>query len=88
MHNYECDLPNYYNIDGRKAKRLLKAFGKDDFGIAALPRKIGNVRISRIHNFDKVGGCTYCFPHGFECTNSTLSKRIRNWKQYRKTRWK
>ena len=38
------------------------------------PKKYSNVKISRIYNTDKTGGCPWCFPHGFETNNSTIGK--------------
>lgn len=77
-----------FRIKDKKEYRLKKAFGIDDLGNAILPRKISNVKISRFQNFDKMGGCSYCFPHGIECTNAILVNQTRNWKKHRKTQWK
>ena len=64
-------------------KRLTKRFGKDEYGFALIPTKFSNVKISRFENVDKVGGCTYCFPHGIELTNSTYENLQKNWKRFR-----
>jgi hypothetical protein len=85
---YEIYLPNRIRTNGRKAKRMQQAFGKDDFGIAVLPKKLSNVKVSRINNFDLMGGCPFCFPHGIECINSKFSNQNRSWKRYRRTQWK
>ena len=71
-------------------KKLKKAFGINEIGMIDFPKKISNVKISRIHNTDKTGGCSYCFPHGFETNNSTISKywNNKNWKSYRKYQYK
>jgi hypothetical protein len=71
-----------------ESKKLLDSFGINEYGLIDIKGKISNVKISRILNCDKVGGCPYCFPHGYETTNSTLANRTRNWKNKRKTRWK
>lgn len=77
------------HVKTKRPRIVKKAFGIDDLGIIDIPIKFSNVKISRMHNVEKVGGCTYCFPHGIECTNATEDKRHnRNWKRYRKTQWK
>ncbi|MCU4162977.1 hypothetical protein [Carboxylicivirga caseinilyticus] len=42
--------------------RIRKAFGIDENGVVVIPRRFGNRQISRIHNYLKMGGCSYCFP--------------------------
>jgi len=69
-------------------KKFKKAFGVDDYGMIAFPKKISNTKISRIQNTDKMGGCSFCFPHGIECTNSKWSKLTRNWKKHRAFQYK
>ena len=69
-------------------RKLKKAFGLNEFGRIDYPKKISNVKISRIVNHEIMGGCSYCFPHGYETTNSTLSKNTRSWKKNRKYQWK
>ncbi|MDJ1466648.1 hypothetical protein QNI19_06850 [Cytophagaceae bacterium DM2B3-1] len=69
-------------------KKFKDAFGCDETGFIALPIKFSNVRISRIENCDDMGGCSFCFPHGFESTNAKESKYQRNWKKFRRTQWK
>lgn len=71
----------------KKQKQMQKAFGINEFGQADLPVKISNVQISRI-TYGPERGCSWCFPHGFETSNSTISNRQRNWKRFRRTRWK
>lgn len=72
-----------------KAERVLKkAFGTDEFGFANITGKIGNIKVSRFQNAVERGGCTYCFPHGFETTNSHLKNMQRSWKKHRNTQWK
>ena len=68
--------------------KFKKAFGVNEFGLIDFPTKISNIRISRIKNFEKMGGCLYCFPHGVECTNSREHKFTRNWKHYREFQYK
>ncbi|XZF14538.1 hypothetical protein ACTHGU_00225 [Chitinophagaceae bacterium MMS25-I14] len=68
-------------------KKLQKAFGLDEHGMTAFPYRISNVQYARIL-FGEERGCSYCFPHGYETTNSTISKYQRSWKKYRPTQWK
>jgi len=65
-------------------KRRVREFGKDEYGFSMLPVKYSNTKISRIDNTDKTGGCSFCFPHGIESTNSTWSNFQRSWKCFRK----
>lgn len=69
-------------------KKLVKAFGLNEAGFIDFPSKISSVRMSRMKNVAKVGGCTFCFPHGIDTSNSKVSKFTRNWKAYRKNQWK
>ena len=89
MKQFEEDYPHRLKVKTKKEFRLKKAFGCYNPGLVDIPRKFNNVRISRIQNYIEMGGCQYCFPHGRETSNSTISKqRNKNWKRYRKTRWK
>lgn len=72
----------------KKQKRLGRAFGYNEFGMLEIPVKISNIIISRILNFENCGGCSYCFPHGPELENATVLNNQRNWKKFRKTKWK
>jgi len=72
----------------RRKKQYRKAFGIDEYGFPTIPSKYSNIKISRIKNFKKMGGCDHCFPHGIECTNSAVSKVQKSWKQYRKKQYK
>jgi len=67
--------------------RLIKAFGKNEYGFADLPEKISGVRISRIFIGEEMG-CSFCFPHGFETINNRWDKVQRSWKSHRKTQYK
>ena len=67
--------------------QLIKRFGDNGYRLADLPEKISGVTISRIKNGEEMG-CSWCFPHGWETTNSRWSKQQRCWKQQRKTQWK
>lgn len=69
----------------KKIKRLQRAFGRNDYGFADIPKKISGTQISRIQIGDDMG-CSYCFPHGYETINRTIPER--NWKSQRKTQWK
>ncbi|MFZ6777333.1 hypothetical protein ACO0LD_10955 [Undibacterium sp. Ji83W] len=66
---------------------LIKAFGKNEVGLADIPKKISGITISRIIIGEK-SGCSRCFPHGYETINSHIGNRQRNWKKQRKTKWK
>ena len=68
-------------------RKFNRAFGKDKNGLAILPRKDSNVKVSRIRNAEESGGCTRCFPHGIDTTNATASKKKRSWKNQRKKQW-
>ena len=70
-----------------KKKQMQKAFGVDEFDYFNFPIKISNVRLARLLYGNK-SGCSYCFPHGYETVNSTVANRQRNWKKFRKTKWK
>lgn len=69
-------------------KKFKKAFGCTEEGFIDFPKKISNIRVSRISNYLRMGGCYYCFPHGIETTNSKDSKLTKNWKKYRTTQYK
>lgn len=70
-------------------KKLEKRqFGVDEFGFTLIPSKFSNVKVSRIYNTDKTGGCSYCFPHGIECNNSSHRNSERNWKSHRNNQWR
>ena len=69
-------------------KKFKKTFGINEFGLIDFPRKFSNVKISRIQNTDNRCGCTWCFPHCIETTNSKQSKFTRNWKSYRRAQYK
>ncbi|MEO1257773.1 MAG: phosphate ABC transporter substrate-binding protein [Bacteroidota bacterium] len=68
-------------------KKLKDAFSTNDYGFACLPNKISGTAIARLL-FGNLRGCSWCFPHGWEVDNSTVNNRQRNWKKFRKTRWK
>ena len=54
-------------------------------GDGTLPSKMGSAAAARIDHVHDRGGCSHCFPHGTETTNSTASKNERSWKRSRKT---
>lgn len=72
----------------KNSKKMKKAFGLNELGFIDFPKKTSNVKISRIAHHEDMGGCSYCFPHGYETINSTLSKNTRSWKKNRKNQWK
>ena len=67
----------------KKEARFIKAFGENEYGTADLPKKISNIAISRINNFDIMGGCSFCYPHGYETSNSHYKNMQKNWKKYK-----
>jgi hypothetical protein len=71
----------------KSAKKFKRAFGFNEFGIIDFPTKMSNVQLSRILYGDG-SGCSRCFPHGWETINSTVCNNQRNWKKFRKTKWK
>ena len=68
-------------------KKLKDAFSANAYGFACFPNKISGTTIARLLYGD-LRGCSWCFPHGWEVDNSTISNRQRNWKRFRKTQWK
>ena len=73
----------------QEKKVFIKAFGLNEFEKVDMPKKISNIRISRIEN-GIIMGCSWCFPHGYETSNSTFSKNRKSWKfkrqqQYRRS---
>ncbi|KFF08056.1 hypothetical protein [Chryseobacterium luteum] len=72
----------------KKYKTLKQTFGINEYGLIDFPKKISGIQISRLIYGNEMG-CSYCFPHhGFETVNSHQEKYQRNWKKYRKTRYK
>ncbi|WP_025744151.1 hypothetical protein [Aquimarina pacifica] len=69
-------------------KKLKKTFGLNEFGFVDFPKKVSNIKISRILHHEEMGGCSYCFPHGYETINATIYKNTRSWKKNRKKQWK
>ncbi len=67
----------------KEKKLFVDAFGLNEFGLIDFPVKISNVRVSRILHGDE-RGCGYCFPHGWETSNSTIANGQRSWKRFRK----
>ncbi len=73
---------------GKNRRTLILAFGEDEGGEPGIPTMMGSRRLSRLIFCRARGGCSDCFPHGPETTNSTESKTRRSWKHYRKTRFR
>ncbi|PQJ82612.1 metallophosphoesterase family protein [Polaribacter glomeratus] len=71
-------------------KKFKKAFGLNEIRLIDFPKKQSNVKISRICNSDKRGGCSWCFSHGIDTNNSKSSKywNNRSWKSYRNNQFK
>ncbi|AYZ10734.1 phosphate ABC transporter substrate-binding protein [Chryseobacterium arthrosphaerae] len=71
----------------KKIKTLKQIFGINEYGLIDFPAKISGTQISRLMYGNEMG-CSHCFPHGIEVINAKHLKFQRNWKKYRKTRWK
>lgn len=71
----------------KREVRLIKAFGKNIYGLADVPKKISGVQISRII-IGEESGCSRCFPHGYETINNRYFKQQRSWKKQRRKQWK
>ncbi|WP_041598682.1 hypothetical protein [Hahella chejuensis] len=69
----------------KREVRLIKAFGRNEAGLADLPKKVSGTMVSRVV-LGEESGCSRCFPHGFETVNARSPQR--SWKTHRKTRWK
>lgn len=69
-------------------KQLKKAFGINEYGMPDIPVRFSGVKISRITKVNKVGGCSFCFPHGIDLINSRDSKFQRSWKKHRKNQYR
>ena len=68
----------------RKSRQVLAAaFGRDEAGLPDLPANFSGIRLSRLIFYRTRGGCSYCFPHGFETSNSTIGKNRKSWKLHR-----
>jgi hypothetical protein len=71
-----------------KNKKLFKyAFGLNEYEFVDFPCKFSNIKIARLV-YGNLMGCSWCFPHGWETSNSRISKNRRSWKYYRKRQWK
>jgi hypothetical protein len=69
-------------VSMRRKKQISKAFGlTEEWQQIAFPPKTSNVHLSRVIFCKR--DCTYCFPHGWEMSNSTVNNRQRNWKRFR-----
>ena len=75
-------------MSGKGRERTKKAFGSTAEGLPDTPQKMSNVKLSRLENANEQGGCSFCFPHGIETTNSTSGKKRRSWKNNRKTKYR
>ena len=71
----------------KEKKCYVNAFGINEYGEVDFPRKMSNVKVSRIE-WGEINGCSWCFPHGFETYNSTISKNRKSWKFYRKNQFR
>ena len=71
----------------KNKKKLIDAFGVNEYGIINIPIKYSNIQIGRLL-YGEIMGCSFCFPHGIETSNSKYTNHQRNWKQYRRQQWK
>ena len=71
----------------KREVRLIKAYGKNEYGFADLPKKVSGVFVSRIV-IGEESGCSRCFPHGYETINNHYVKYQRCWKKQRRNQWK
>ncbi|WP_312287688.1 phosphate ABC transporter substrate-binding protein [Chryseobacterium gleum] len=71
----------------KKNKPLRQKFGFNEYRLIDFPKKISGTQISRLMYGNEMG-CSFCFPHGYEVVNAKYTKFQRNWKKYRKNRWK
>lgn len=71
------------NREGRQRRR----FGATGAGTVEAPNKLGSRAVARIDHARERGGCSLCFPHGAETTNSQYAKNERTWKRSRTSRW-
>ena len=69
-------------------KSLIKAFGRNEYGFADIPRKYSNIRISRIIYKIDFYWDIYWFRHGYFTVKESSFNFQRNWKRFRKTQWK
>ena len=74
-------------MGGKGRGRVKKVMGATAEGLPALPRKMSNVKLSRIVHGDE-RGCSRCFPHGPDTNNHTANKKQRSWKSNRKTKYR
>lgn len=71
----------------KNCKKLKDAFGLNELGMIDVPVKMSGIGFSRIL-YGEFMGCSRCFPHGYETINAKHNKYQRNWKKYRKLKWK
>ena len=71
----------------KRIMRLIKAFGENEAGLPDFPRKISGITVTRVMILNE-NGCSRCFPHGYECINSTIGNAQRCWKRHRRHQWK
>ncbi|MBO1271959.1 hypothetical protein J3L11_09935 [Shewanella sp. 4t3-1-2LB] len=71
----------------KKEARLIRMYGANEAGLAMLPTKVSGTQISRSCVGEEMG-CTHCFPHGIDTSNSHDMKLQRCWKKYRKHQWR
>lgn len=70
-----------------KQKKLITAFGLNDFGFVDLPTKLSGTTYQRVLIGDKYGN-SFDFPHGRQSLSSRHTKCYKNWKYNRKNQYR
>jgi hypothetical protein len=71
-----------------RERRQRRRFGAGDLGTTGGPGALGSRAAARIDHCRERGGCSWCFPHGPETTNSTQASSARTWKRRRQARYR
>ena len=69
-------------------RAFVEGFGVGELGEILFPPQMSNVRLSRLEHAREMGGCSHCYPHGWETSNATCSKNRRSWKYHRRTQYR
>jgi len=88
MKTYGAISAKGFTMGKGNKRKLQQAFGTGEHRMLALPKKIGNIRLSLIDHVKERGGCSICYPHGPETNNATQKKNTRSWKKQRKTKYR
>jgi hypothetical protein len=74
-------------MPGKGRSKVKKVMGTTPEDVPDTPRKMSNVKLARLAHADE-RDCSWCFPPGWETSNSTMSKNRRSWKNHRKTQFR